>query len=270
MKITAELPTARLPFEWRTERGITSLGATVADHADVVFSTRAGGVSVTPYSSLNLGILSDDEPARVVENRRRLVESAGLEPARVAMGWQIHASRIRHWPAAPTNGFGSGRPFLDRVDGHATAVRKLGLLVLVADCVPVALATQRSVAMLHCGWRGLVAGIVPRGVAAVQAAAEQSQAPVTALIGPAIGPCCYEVGEQVVAAFRRLGHTAAPGSGRYLDLVEIVRRELVRAGVDRALIHATGLCTSCHPELFFSHRRDGERTGRQAGMVWRA
>lgn len=270
MAPAARLPRVEPPFEWRTQDGLTSLVARVADHARAVFSTRAGGVSEAPYASLNLGILSDDDSARVVENRHRLVELAGLEPRRIAMGWQIHASRIRFWPAAPANGLATGRLFLDRVDGHATAARKLGLLVLVADCVPVALATPCSVAMLHCGWRGLAAGIVPRGVAALQAAAEGPQAPVTALVGPAVGPCCYEVGEEVADTFGRLGHAPALERGRRLDLVEIVRRELTRAGVAEGRIHAAGLCTSCHAELFFSHRRDGQRTGRQAGVVWRA
>lgn len=262
------LPGVGLPFEWRTQDGLTRLVARLTDHARAVFSTRTGGVSEAPYASLNLGILGDDDSARVAENRRRLVALAGLEPQRIAMGWQIHASRIRFWPAAPANGLATGRPFLDRVDGHATAARKLGLLVLVADCVPVALATPCSVAMLHCGWRGLAAGIVPRGVAALLAAADDSRAPVTAVVGPAVGPCCYEVGEEVADTLARRGHGPALDRGR-LDLVEIVRRELTRAGVDRQRIHAAGLCTSCHPALFFSHRRDGQRTGRQAGIVWR-
>jgi copper oxidase (laccase) domain-containing protein len=110
--------------------------------------------------------------------------------------------------------------------------------------------------MLHCGWRGLAGGIVERGVAEVDAQA--------AVIGPGIGPCCYEVGDEVRDAFASLG--AGTASGRMLDLREAARRLLAEAGLER--VEISDLCTSCHPELFFSHRRDRGRTGRQAGLVW--
>jgi YfiH family protein len=131
------------------------------------------------------------------------------------------------------------------------------LLVLVADCLPVALAGPGGVAMLHCGWRGLAAGIVGRGVAAVSAEA--------AAIGPGIGRCCYEVGPEVLEAFEGLGDGVA--DGRMLDLAEVARRQLRGAGVEQ--VECAGLCTSCEPQLFFSHRRDGGRSGRQAGLAWR-
>ena len=98
--------------------------------------------------------------------------------------------------------------------------------------------------MLHCGWRGLAAGIVARGAAAVGA--------TDAAIGPGIGPCCYEVGDEVLDAFADLGEGIA--AGRMLDLPEVARRLLAEAGVER--VESAGLCTSCEPELFFSHRRD--------------
>ena len=110
--------------------------------------------------------------------------------------------------------------------------------------------------MLHCGWRGLAAGIVARGAEAVGA--------TDAAIGPGIGACCYEVGEEVLEAFAGLGPGIA--SGPMLDLAAVARRLLERAGVER--IEVAGLCTSCERELFFSHRRDRGRTGRQAGLVW--
>ena len=111
--------------------------------------------------------------------------------------------------------------------------------------------------MIHCGWRGLAGGIVANGIAAVGATA--------AAIGPGIGPCCYEVGPEVLEAFEELGEGIA--DGRMLDLVEVARRLLARSGVEEA--EASGLCTSCERELFFSHRRDDGRTGRQAGIVCR-
>jgi copper oxidase (laccase) domain-containing protein len=110
--------------------------------------------------------------------------------------------------------------------------------------------------MLHCGWRGLAGGIVARGVEAVAA--------TDAAIGPGIGACCYEVGDEVIDAFADLGPGIA--SGRRLDLAEVARRLLGRAGVGR--VESAGLCTSCDPSLFFSHRRDRGTTGRQAGLAW--
>src|SRR4029077_2690046 len=115
-------------------------------------------------------------------------------------------------------------------------------LVFTADCLPVALSGSGGVAMLHCGWRGLAAGIVATGAAAVGA--------TDAAIGPGIGPCCYEVGPEVLAAFSHLGDGIAVD--RMLDLPEVARRLLLAAGVER--IESAGLCTGCEPELFFSHR----------------
>ena len=109
--------------------------------------------------------------------------------------------------------------------------------------------------MAHGGWRGLADGIVESAAARVEAEA--------AAIGPGIGPCCYEVGEEVLAAFSDLDGVA---EGRMLDLPAVARALLERAGV--ATVEVAGLCTSCNPDLLFSHRRDGERTGRQAGLAW--
>jgi polyphenol oxidase len=225
---------------------------------DVVFSTRAGGVSEGPYESLNLGILTDDDQDRVTENRRLLADGLGLEPEHVAMGWQVHGTALLHWDSAPDGG-GYARPGaeLQKVDGHTTSVAGLGLLVLVADCLPVALMASGRAAMVHCGWRGLAGGILERAV-------EGFEEPPAAALGPGIGRCCYEVGEEVLAEFAGLGEEIA--DGRMLDLRLVARRKLEAAGVGR--IEDVDLCTSCRPDLFFSHRRDNGVTGRQGGIAW--
>jgi YfiH family protein len=223
----------------------------------VAFSTRRGGVSEGPYDSLNLGILTDDDQAQVAQNRGLLVEDIGLEAESVAMGWQVHGSDIREWDRPPRDGgYASPGAELDKVDGHVTQVGRLGLLVLVADCLPVALVAPGRVAMLHCGWRPLAAGIVEKALASF---AE----PPAAAIGPGIGRCCYEVGEEVLAEFADLDGVA---DGRMLDLRMVARRKLEAAGVTR--IEDVDLCTSCRPDLFFSHRRDKGVTGRQGGIAW--
>jgi polyphenol oxidase len=224
--------------------------------ARAVFSTRLGGVSDGPYESLNLGILTDDDPERVAENRRRLAGAIELEPEAVAMGWQVHGTEVKEWQhAGPA--YASPGEELPRVDGHVTSRSGLGLLVLVADCYPVALAGDGTAAMLHCGWRGLAGGIVARAL-------RSFEEPPAAAVGPGIGPCCYEVGDEVRAEFAHIGGAA---NGRMLDLRAVVEHELRRGGVER--VEHLDRCTSCRGDLYFSHRRDGGVTGRQAGLVVR-
>ena len=217
--------------------------------ARAVFSSRLGGVSEGPYESLNLGILTDDDQGRVEENRRRLLARAGVED--VAFGHQVHGTRLVEWDAP------SGRP-LEEADAHATSEPGLALLVLVADCLPVALSGGDRVAMLHCGWRGLAGGIVESALATFDE-------PPAAALGPCIGRCCYEVGQEVLDAFADLDGVA---QGRMLDLRAVAEAKL-RAGGVSAVEHVD-VCTSCNPDLLFSHRRDAGVTGRQCGIVVRA
>jgi YfiH family protein len=226
--------------------------------ARVAFSTRQGGVSKGPYDSLNLGILTEDDQDRVSENRRRLAAALQLDAGRVAMGWQVHGTELQEWAAPPDRGgYAHAGAELPKVDGHTTAERKLALLVLTADCLPVALASPERIAMLHCGWRGLAAGIIERAI-------EAFDTPPAAALGPCIEQCCYEVGEEVLDAFAGIRDAA---DGRQLSLRAIARAKLEAAGVSQ--IESIGLCTSCREDLFFSHRRDNGVTGRQAGMIWR-
>ena len=242
-------------MEWREQGEVRWLEAELPG-ARAAFSTRLGGASAGPFESLNLGLYTDDEEVAVRTNRARLTAALGRDPEGVLFGFQVHGGElIRREEAPDPNPFTrDARP--EDADGQVTSNPALTPLVQVADCLPVAIAGERGVAMLHCGWRGLAAGIVERGVAEVGATA--------AAVGPGIGPCCYEVGPEVLDAFAELGDGIA--DGRMLDLPEVARRTLATAGVDTVV--ASGLCTSCNPELFFSHRRDAGRTGRQAGLVW--
>lgn len=222
------------------------------------FSTRLGGTSEGPFASLNLGVLTDDDGDRVIANRRRLDAAFGIDPASVVIGRQVHGAEVlvhrgpqeRPPWVAPV----SDPP---QADGHVVGGLDLTALVFVADCLPIALSGPGGVAMLHGGWRGLAAGIVGTGAEATRA--------TSAAIGPGIGPCCFEVGPEVLAAFAPLGRGLA--EGRMLDLEGVARRLLERAGVDD--VEGAGICTSCNQELFFSHRGGGPVTGRQAGIVRR-
>jgi purine-nucleoside/S-methyl-5'-thioadenosine phosphorylase / adenosine deaminase len=224
-----------------------------------VFTTRLGGVSQGPYESLNLGILTDDDQACVAENRGRAAARVGVAPEDVGMGWQVHGTDLLEWTEPPrAGGYAEPGAELQKVDGHGTELTGVALLVLVADCLPVALAAPGRVAMVHCGWRGLAAGIAERAVATFDV-------PPVAAIGPGIGRCCYEVGPEVLEAFDDLEGVA---DGRMLDLRAVAEARLRAAGVES--IEHVDLCTSCHPDLFFSHRRDDGVTGRQSGMVVRS
>lgn len=243
-------------MKWRSADGIAWIEARLPG-AKAAFSTRMGGVSEGPFESLNLGLLTDDEWGAVTENRDRLAAALELAPENVVVGRQVHGAELEtHTAAQAATPFAVPGAEIPEVDGHVIPEPGLAALVFVADCLPVALAGPRGVAMLHCGWRGLAGGIVARGAAAVGA--------THAAIGPGIGPCCYEVGEEVLEAFADLGGGIA--RGRMLNLVEVAERLLREAGVRS--IDATDICTSCESGYFFSHRRDSGHTGRQAGLVW--
>jgi YfiH family protein len=224
--------------------------------AEVLFSTREGGFSEGPFESLNLGLLTGDDRDTVIRNRRALADQASVDPRRVAMGWQVHGTDIRDWDAPDRD-----TAFLDpqgghvKVDGHITRERGIAPLVLVADCLPVALAGDGAIAMLHCGWRGLAGGLIGKAAARMNATA--------AAVGPGIGQCCYEVGEDVLEAFAEFDGVA---EGRMLELRAIAEQQLRAAGIER--IEHVDYCTSCNPQLFFSHRRDDGVTGRQGGIAW--
>lgn len=259
----------RLPdgFEWRRRGELPWIEASLPG-ATAVFSTRAGGLSGGPYARLNLGFLTDDEPALVAANRDLLARAVGRDPKAIAIGFQVHGNDLqvhtRRPSASPYSRPGS-QPA--KVDAQLTNRADVTPLVLVADCVPLVLAGPGVVAAVHCGWRGVAAGIVERAVVALSEFGKVEAGALAAALGPGIGRCCYRVGDEVRSAFRARGHVHAVADAT-LDLAGVIRAELERAGVDAAAIRGCELCTSCNPGLFFSHRRDDGVTGRQAGLAW--
>ena len=255
-----------------------------------MFTTRRGGVSTGPYASLNLGFATDDDPGAMACNRAALPELIGSPPPRFIH--QVHGREVRRLAlavsadavsadavsadaasadAASADAASADAASADavsadgarpQVDGQATNLAGVALVALSADCLTIAVAGRGAVAMVHAGWRGLRAGVIAEGVAAVRELGGAGE--LAAAIGPGAGPCCYEVGDAVHAAFADYGSHA--GQGRTLDLKAIAAQQLRRAGVP--IVHDIGLCTLCSPELLFSHRRDGGVTGRQAGVAW--
>lgn len=223
------------------------------------FTTRAGGVSPAPWDALNLGGAVGDAPERVAENWRRLEAATGLGFARVR---QVHGAR-----AVVADG-----PGLLAEEADAVISRRPGVAacVSVADCVPLLLADPDggAVAAVHAGWRGTIARAAAEGVAAL---AREGADPgrLLAVIGPSIGPCCYEVSAELAARFRaELGPVITGEAGRpHLDLWEANRRVLEAAGIRPERVELLGRCTACEADLFFSHRRDAGRTGRQMAFI---
>lgn len=210
--------------------------------ASVLFTARADG---------NVSSVSGAQSERGELARERLKHRIGVR--RVARGRQVHGALV----ARVTDAERRVGDSLTEADGQATALAGVGLMVLTADCLPVAVGCSRAVAMLHAGWRGLAAGVLEQGVLALQELGCADQ--MSAVIGPAAGPCCYEVGPEVHEA---LGEPSGRGA---LDLRAVARRRLAGAGV--ADVRDVEACTICD-ERFFSHRREGTRAGRQAGVAW--
>lgn len=232
----------------------------------VGFTERAGGVSHDAFQSLNLGLRCGDDPARALENRRRVCRSVGVPP--FALVRQVHgATVVRVGRRRSGAGFEDPSTALGNADAIVTSSRRVPLAILTADCVPVALADPATgqLAVIHAGWRGVAHGVLRSTVATFPKPSE-----LRAAVGPAVGPDHYEVGAEVAEAVSAAspGGAVATRSGTriLLDLPATVTRILVGLGIRN--IDREEVCTACEPERFFSHRRDGI-TGRQALVAMR-
>ncbi|HEV2757066.1 MAG TPA: polyphenol oxidase family protein [Actinomycetota bacterium] len=213
----------------------------------VAFTARLGGVGKPPYDSLNLALRVGDERADVTENRRRAAAALGFDLDRLTLARQVHAADVIDAAAGDAG-------VLGEADGLFSAAPGPVLAILAADCAPVTLWGSAGVAIVHAGWRGLVAGVVAKGV-------ERVGEVHAAWVGPAIHACCYEVGPEVVDAFRDAGLPVADES--HVDPGRAACVALRHAGVERLVM--SDVCTSCDPR-FFSYRRDGV-TGRHGAFV---
>jgi YfiH family protein len=219
-------------------------------------TTRAGGVSLAPFDSLNLGDHVDDSPEAVVENRRRLTDHFSIQPAWLQ---QVHGIAVAH--ADPS--------LVATADASWTATPGIACASMTADCLPVLFCDRAGsrVAAAHAGWRGLAAGVLEATLDALAAPAED----VLVWLGPAIGPQAFEVGPEVRETFVQQLPDAAqafvpsPNAGKFMaDIYELARLRLAARGV--TAVYGGGYCTVTDPR-FFSYRRS-PRTGRFASLVW--
>jgi YfiH family protein len=230
--------------------------------------TRRGGVSPAPWDSLNLGWTVGDEETRVEENYRRVAQVAGMAREALTTTWQVHGNVILEANAAHRGGS------LGKADGLITKVSGIPLLQRYADCTPIIVydPEHRAVGIAHAGWQGVVNRTAEALVQAMIDAYESRPQELIGVVGPAIGPCCYEVGPEVVAAIRAtqhdpdqlLGPSQRPGHA-YLDMWDANARQLRDAGLEA--VEVAGLCTACHTDIFFSHRGDRGKSGRFGAVV---
>jgi hypothetical protein len=221
----------------------------------LLFELRGGGRALfTTRADGNLSTGAGEDHARGLDRRGELCGRLGLRW--LCSSRQVHGTAVHIVDQITGTG---GEPLAIDADGHATPTAGVGAMVLAADCLPVALGCDGAVAMLHAGWRGLDAGVLEQGVRALRALGADGQA-IAAVVGPGAGACCYEVGAEVRDAF-----AGAHAEGRCLDLRAIAEQRLRAAGV--AEVSHVDACTICD-ERFFSHRREGARAGRHAGVAW--
>ncbi|MCL6610807.1 MAG: peptidoglycan editing factor PgeF [Peptococcaceae bacterium] len=240
------------------------------------FTTRQGGVSRGPYRSLNLAFHVGDSPEAVLENRRRAcrVLAAGLED--MVCGQQVHGDRV-HVVKEADRGRGAcdHGSAIPETDALVTCRPGLLLASFYADCVPILILdpVRRAAGLVHAGWKGTAAGIAGAALEAMGRAFGTRPEDCLAAIAPAIGPCCYEVDQPVLAAMAERGfdparHVYPAGPDRWkLDLPGLNREILTGAGVKEESVSVARLCTSCSPELFFSYRGQSGRCGRMASLI---
>lgn len=229
------------------------------------FTTRSGGVSRGPYEGLNLGLSSGDDEFAVTENRRRVLARFGVDEKNVCVFSQVHGNRVL-----------TGGPswFLEEADAAVSDTPGLLLVVSTADCLPVLFhdPVTGAVGAAHCGWRGTVQGTAAATLGKMTKLYGTDPADVRVAFGPAISAANYQVGPEVVAAFRDAGFPenvyTPDGTGRFLlDVPAANRWQLLQNGVQAENLWESGLCTYAEPERFYSHRKGAGRTGRHWAVI---
>ncbi|GAB4451399.1 MAG: peptidoglycan editing factor PgeF [Armatimonadaceae bacterium] len=225
-------------------------------------TARTGGVSVPPYKSLNLGAHVGDDPESVQQNRRIVAEAMGFRPEAMVCSEQVHGTAV----AVVTGPHSDPIP---QTDALITNTPGLLLTLFFADCLPVLFVAseQRAIGLAHAGWRGLAGGVLENTVERLIRNYGATVETLQVAIGPGIGPCCFEVGDEVAAVFPEdVARKSDRGKPR-VNLPAAARRRLVALGIPAGNVLHAEACTSCLPERYFSHRRDSGKTGRMAALL---
>jgi YfiH family protein len=236
------------------------------------FCTRRGGVSKGPFSSLNVSSRGGDDRGSVRQNFERIASAFGFSAGNLLPIHQVHSDAIWIVDQRVSSSEGNQPPDFDAV---VTGRPAIALCIKTADCVPILLAdpVRRVIGAVHAGWKGTALRIAAKTADTLIRRFDASPRDIRALIGPSIGPCCYEVDLPVFEAMA--GHTGqssffarVPDRQRWmLDLPLANRIQLLDRGILPEHIFSTGLCTSCRKDIFFSHRREAGQTGRQLNFI---
>ena len=252
----------------------TVLAFPAADRLGAVmaFSLRTGGQSPAPFDSLNFSVSQGDSPENVRQNLAILAQRIGIDPEKIVTCRQVHGDRIHVVESAPGE--------ILQADAIVTPRADIFPAIKTADCLPILILdpVQKIAAAVHAGWRGTVLRITRKTVQVMGSMFGSDPSKLVIGIGPGIGPCCYEVDDAVLKPFRKdfpdperfiSLHNFDRNSKKsyHLDLLRANRSELIAMGVPEQNIHSADLCTACHPSLFFSHRRDGVKSGRHIALV---
>jgi len=247
---------------------------------DHFVTTRWGGSSRPPYHALNLSFNVGDDPERVLNNRMTMAQALGMPLASLTTAKQIHEAHVKII-SEELRGKGSTdyQSAIDGTDAMVTNVPGICLMVLSADCVPILMwdPAKKLIGVVHAGWKGTLHLIAQKTVKVFQKDFGSSPHDILAGIGPSIGPCCFEVGSEVISQAedsletgqKHIAHNLADKKG-YFDLWSANQEQLVQAGIPENNIEVARTCTCDHAEVFFSHRCEGGRTGRfGAGILIR-
>ncbi|MGG0823174.1 peptidoglycan editing factor PgeF [Paenibacillus turicensis] len=252
-------------------------------HLQVGFTGRQGGCSHGPYSSLNLAYHVDDNAVDVLQNRITLARAIGFEPNTWTCGEQVHGTQIAVVEASDVGkGYSDRESAFQNTDGLVTNVPNILLTSFYADCVPLYFfdKVKRVIGLAHAGWKGTVGQIAKAMVTTMNETYGCDPQHIYAGIGPSIGDCCYEVDEYVMSRVREtlaelggdidINVIASPSSNEgksMLNLKELNRMIMIKAGILAEFIECTTWCTSCHPDQFFSYRKEEGTTGRMASWI---
>jgi YfiH family protein len=266
-------------FYWRQLAGVQALVCAPLEAAGFAngFSTRLGGTSPLPADALNLAGFNEDTAENILENRRRFLKLFPTDAAGWALAgcWQVHGADVRlvnsRGEAKPAEDARGDTIYCDAIVSNAHGVLAG---VKTADCVPVLLAdpVTGAFAAVHAGWRGTLAAVATKALLGMTAAYQTRPADVRVAIGPAAGACCYEVGKDVIDAFKTgFPHqelfTETRADHACIDLLKSNRMQLIAAGVKPENSNIAPLCTMCRTDLFFSYRREKNVQGKVGRLM---
>lgn len=240
-----------------------------------LFTTRLGGVSEGPYTSLNLGLGSDDTRKNIQQNYEILSSALSLDLDKIVRGYQTHTINIRTVSEENKGKLWAERPEFMDVDGLITDQIDIALMTFHADCIPIYYydPIKKAIGMAHAGWRGTLANMAGAMTKRMVQEFGSDPADLVAVVGPSLGQCCFEVDPDVAEEFLSANSSYEEYVGEkwkekyHIDLWGITKFQLQESGLVPENIEISGLCTKCHQDLFFSHRGQKGESGRMVGMI---